>query len=163
MRASEWTEFVTQDRPGRIDRLCFGNPEEVNDQRRGDSLRQVYRFRPGQRFGVVWWRRYSDRSQKRTLMIAEATGACTTPKIWLPGFEGAVTIHLMLEQLGPAGQDGVVDHFLDLIGLLRCNRIDPTRVIPTYYRELAYRIMAGQISRWRRFDRYLLEFPACVM
>ena len=163
MVTARWTEFVAQDRPGKIDRLCFGRPDEILYRGGADAEEQVCRFRPGQRFGVVWWRRYPDRSQKRTLMIAEATPAYPHPTLQLPGIRNAVTIYLMLEQLGPSGRDGVIDRFLDLLSLIRRQQLDPARVVPDYYQQLAYRIMAGQISRWRRFDQYLLEFPVCVM
>ena len=59
----------------------------------------------------------------------------------LPGIRPAVGVIVVIDQDGPAGQDGTVDRMLDLIDSVRRSGCDPARLPPRCWREAAYHLM----------------------
>jgi hypothetical protein len=100
----------------------------------------VYHFRPGQIFGVVWWRRYPDDRQHRAVAIVQALGDDQTGHE-LPSIHTAVAVHAIVDQHGPAGQDGAVDLLLDLIQDLKHRGQKLEKLPPAYWTEAVHRIM----------------------
>ena len=116
MRPVRLTRFVSRYVPCRkLDSLCIGKPAMHHEESRG---RSVYHFHPGQMFGVFWWRRHPDDRQHRAVAIVQALGSDQIGHE-VPGIHSAVAIHAMVDQHGPAGQDGAVDLLLDLIQDIR--------------------------------------------
>ena len=130
-------EFTTRDAPGSIRRLLFGRPAEQD--RSGPDT--VYRFTPGDIFAAVWWRRLSGGRQHRILAVL---GGLEDPpaRIILPGLKLRTPIQVMLDQHGPAGQDGAIDEFTDHVYRLQRAGIDPADLTPGYYRRAACAIMS---------------------
>ncbi|MEM6457836.1 MAG: DUF2840 domain-containing protein [Planctomycetota bacterium] len=164
MAAIGWTQLVIRDKPGRVDRVCFGRPVTISRRHRprtgGSSApaETLIRFAPDQCFGLVRWRRDPAGGQRRVFVVLQAIPRPTghrrdnldlnTSRLRLPDIDPEVKIHLLLEQLGPAGSDGVVDRMLDLIGELNGRRIDVASLKPSYFREVAHRLMADGSLRW---------------
>jgi hypothetical protein len=112
LRPIRLTRFVARYIPrSKLDGLCFGAPANQHEERNG---RRVYHFRPDQIFGVMWWRRYPDDRQHRAVAIVQALASDQTGHE-LPDIRAAVAVHAIVDQHGPAGQDGAVDLLLDLI------------------------------------------------
>jgi hypothetical protein len=142
-------------------------------------LETLYRFTPGQRFGLVRWRREPSGRQRRIFAVleaqprpshrlndpehnetqkadGEAEGCC-----WLDDLIPAVRVHLLLEQLGPAGGDGVIDLMLDWLAELRYHGIDPGELDPRYLRGVAHRMMADDPPRWPQPQDYFNGQQLC--
>jgi hypothetical protein len=79
----------------------------------------------------------------------------------LADLEPAVRVHLLLEQLGPSGYDGIVDHMLDLLIALRHHQIDPSELNPAYLCEAAHRLLADLPPRWPGSNDYLTGKRSC--
>lgn len=138
MRPIRLTRFVARYVPcSRLDGLCFGAPTNHHEERKG---RSVYHFRPGQIFGVVWWRRYSDDRQHRAVAIVQALKPDQTGHE-LPGIHTPVAVHAIVDQHGPAGQDGAVDLLLDLIQDLKQRGQHLEKLPPTYWTEAVHHIL----------------------
>ncbi len=138
MRPICLTRFVARYVPrSRLVSLCFGTPANHHDERKG---RSVYHFRPGQVFGVVWWRRYPDDRQHRAVAIVQALGSDQTGHE-LPSIHTAVAVHAIVDQHGPAGQDGAVDLLLDLIQDLKHRGQKLEKLPPAYWTEAVHRIL----------------------
>jgi len=132
------TRFVSRYVPrSRLDGLCFGTPANHHEERKGCT---VYHFRPGQIFGVLWWRRYPDDRQHRAIAIVEAIGSGQTGHE-LPSIHSPVTVHAIVDQHGPAGQDGAVDLLLDLIQDLKQRGQNPAELPPTYWPKVVHLIL----------------------
>jgi hypothetical protein len=136
-----------------IDCLAFGDPVNHHEER---NRRTVYHFRPGQIFGVVWWRKYSEDRQHRALAVIEALPAGQTGYV-LPGIQPGVTVHAIVDQHGPGGQDGAVDQLLDVIHDLKHRRQNPASISPNFWVETAHQILLCQSP----FDSYADEGVAC--
>ena len=148
LRPDRLTCFVAGYAPGSsFDDLCFGDPAHHHAEE--DNVR-VYHFRPGQVFGLIWWRRQSDGSQHRVLAIVEALAADQHGHD-LPGLHARATVHAILHQSGPAGQDGAVDLMLDQIQEMKSRGMNPATMTPAYWTELAHHILLCPI----------LSHPAC--
>jgi hypothetical protein len=114
------TRFVARHVAGAVhDGLCFGDPVQKVARRKS----AVYYFRPGQRFGVLWWRRDFHGRQYRIFAAVEALPV-GEPGHHLPGIHAVVEVHALMHQLGPAGREGAVDQLLDLIEDLKCDGTD---------------------------------------
>ena len=138
MRSTRLTRFIARYVPGSsFDNLCFGDPVEERVERKD---RQVYHFRPGQIFGVVWWRRNADGDQHRALAVVQALPHDRIGHD-LPGIHAGVAVHAMVDQHGPAGQDGAVDLILDLIQEMKSRGQNPAALPPTYWTETAHHIL----------------------
>ena len=138
MRSIRLTRFVAHYVPrSRFDGLCFGTPAHQHEERRG---RTIYHFLPGQIFGIVWWRRHPDDRQHRAVAIVQALGQEQTGHE-LPGIHTPVAVHALVDQHGPAGQDGPVDQLLDLIQDLKHRGPEPESLPPTYWAETVHRIL----------------------
>lgn len=138
MSPTRLTRFVARYVPrSRFDGLCFGTPTNHHEKRKGHN---VYHFRPGQIFGVVWWRRYPDDRQHRAVAIVQALARDQVGHE-LPGIHTAVAVHAIVDQHGPAGQDGAVDMLLDLIEDLKSGGQDPERLSPDYWTNAVHRIL----------------------
>jgi hypothetical protein len=151
-------------------------------------LATLYRFVSGQRFGLVRWRRDSSGRQRRILAVLEALPPA--PQMLNPsrlnshemGREGrmplgagdeaegcyllddlvpAVRVHLLLEQLGPAGGDGVLDLMLDWLAELRRHGIDPGELHPLYLRGVAHRLLTDHHPLWPEPRDYLTQERTC--
>lgn len=141
VRSSRLTRFVARYVTGSMaDCLCFGDPDHHHDERRGHTN---YHFRPGQLFAVVWWRRYSEDRQHRALAVVEALAAGKSGHV-LPSIDCAVAVHAIVDQHGPAGQDGAVDQFIDLVQELKHRRQNPATMPASYWTETAQRILLCQ-------------------
>ncbi len=142
MRSIRLTRFVTRYVPrSSLDGLCFGAPANQHEEREGHS---VYHFRPGQIFGVVWWRRYPEDRQHRTVAIVQALGIDQSGHE-LPGIHSAVAVHAIVDQHGPAGQDGAVDLLLDLIEDLKLRGRKPEKLPPSYWTKAVHDILLQPI------------------
>ena len=86
----------------------------------------------------------------------EAEGRCR-----LEDLVPDVRVHLLLEQLGPAGTDGVVDLMLDWLIELRCHGIDPRELDPLYLRGVTHRIITDQPPRLPEPRDYLTGDRSC--
>jgi hypothetical protein len=140
MRRALLTHFTATTNPHvRIDALCFGTPARSYHQRG----RTIHEFRPGQIFGVVWWRWYAGDQQHRTLAILEVPRARGEGDSVLD-VQPAVIVHVFMDQYGPAGQERSVDHMLDLIHNIRDRGIEPATIAAKYWRRASRRILLGQ-------------------
>jgi hypothetical protein len=138
MRPIRLTRFTARYVPRRrLDCLCLGKPVQHHEERSGQT---VYHFRPGQVFGVVWWRRHPDDRQHRAVAIVEALGR-DQPGHELPGIQAAVAVHAIVDQDGPAGQDGAVDALLDLIQELKQRGHEPEKLPSNYWTEAVHQIL----------------------
>lgn len=138
MRSVHLTRFISRYVPrSSLDALCFGQPVKQHEDRDG---RQVYHFRPGQVFGVVWWRRYSDDRQHRAVAIVEALGRDQAGHE-LPSIRSVVALHAIVDQHGPAGQDGAVDLLLDLIDDLKRQGQKLEEFPPAYWTDAVLHIL----------------------
>jgi hypothetical protein len=132
------THFIARFVPrSRLDGLCFGTPTHHHRQRQG---RTIHQFRPGQIFGVIWWRWCPDDRQHRTLAIVQALGNGQAGH-QLPGIKKAVAVHAIVDQHGPAGQDGAVDLLLDLIEDLKHRGQKPEQLPPIFWTDAVHRIL----------------------
>jgi len=124
--------------------LSFGNlfSKEIMDTP-DDSTEIIYHFASGQRFCPVWWRISSDRSQHWVLAVVEALEDPSTG-VQLPGIAPAVAVHAILDQHTPAGYEGNVDRFLDLIERLRSQNINPAQVSGRYWQQAACQVILGE-------------------
>ncbi len=136
-----------------IDCLCFGDP--VNHHEEGNR-RTAYHFRPGQIFGVVWWRKYSEDRQHRALAVVEALPSGHAG-FTLPGIQPAVSVHAIVDQHGPSGMDGAVDQLLDVIHDLKHRRKNPATLPSSYWPETVHQILLCQTP----FDSYADEGFIC--
>ena len=59
----------------------------------------------------------------------------------LPGIEAAVAVHAIVDQDGPAGQDGAVDALLDLIQELKQRGREPEKLPSNYWTEAVHQIL----------------------
>jgi hypothetical protein len=140
MRPARLTHFTATTIPHvRIDALCFGAPARSYAQRD----RTIHEFRPGQIFGVVWWRWYAGDQQHRTLAILEAPRAPGDGDS-VPDVHPAAIVHVFMDQYGPAGQERSVDHLLDLIQNIRNRGMEPATIGAKYWRRASRRILLGQ-------------------
>jgi hypothetical protein len=132
------TRFVSRYVPcHRLDSLCFGSPAIQHPEARGHS---VYHFHPGQMFAVLWWRRHPNDRQHRAVAVVEALGTDQMGHE-LPGIHHAVAVHAIVDQHGPAGQDGAVDLLLDLIQDLK-NRGKRLETLPAkFWTDAVHRIL----------------------
>lgn len=136
---SDFTRFVASHVAGSsFDGLGFGDPfrQVVRKQH------TIYYFRPRQIFAVLWWRRYSQDRQQRTLAVAEALPAEQTGCI-LPGVDRAVAVHALVPQHGPAGQDGAVDQLLDLIEDFKSKGTNPTKFPAEFWPQTMRDLLLG--------------------
>ena len=133
-----------------FDGLCFGDPvrQVIRKQR------TTYYFRPGQIFAVLWWRRYSQDRQQRTLAVAEALPADQTGCI-LPGVDRAVAVHVLVPQHGPAGQDGAVDQLLDLIEDFKSNGTNPTKFPAEFWPQTVRDLVLGPMLELKAMEDLL--------
>lgn len=132
------------DQPGqRICRLCFGSPVAERKVQRDGYVETIHDFFATQRFGVVWWKRRSDGSQHRVLAVLEAL---ETPTIGVkvPDVSNKVLVHALIEQNGPAGADGPVDGFLQILDQIRDGGNVPDKLPSILFSMLGHQI---QISR----------------
>lgn len=148
---SDFTRFVASHIAGSsFDGLCFGDPVRQVVQK---HITTSY-FRPGQVFAVLWWRRYSQDRQHRTLAVAEALPAERTGCI-LPGVDRAVAVHALVPQHGPAGQDGAVDQLLDLIEDFKSNGTNPTKFPPEFWRQTVRDLLLGPMLELKGMEDVL--------
>lgn len=139
MRRTQLTHFTSTSIPhSRVDALSFGTP--VSSYRKHG--RTVYQFRPGQIFGVVWWRHCADDRQHRAAAIVQAIDSHYAGR-HMPGIQKPVAVHAIVDQHGPAGQDGAVDLLLDLIEDLKRRGRKPEQLPLTYWAEASLRILLG--------------------
>ncbi len=132
------TRFVSRYVPcHRLDSLCFGKPSMHHEESRG---RSVYHFHPGQIFGVFWWRRHVDDRQHRAVAIVQALGNDQMGHE-LPGIHAAVAVYAIVDQHGPAGQDGAVDLLLDLIQDLRERGRKPEKLPAVFWTDAVHHIL----------------------
>jgi hypothetical protein len=124
--------------------LAFGNQfaKEVAE-RPDDSTEIIYHFASGQRFCAAWWRMFSDHSQHWVIAVVEALEDPTCG-VQLPGISPAVAVHAILNQHTPAGYEGNVDRYLDVIDHLKSQNINPAQVSARYWQEAACRIVLGE-------------------
>jgi hypothetical protein len=108
-------------------------------------------------FGVVWWRRYSEDRQHRALAVVEALPAGQVGHV-LPGIEPSVTVHAIVDQHGPGGQDGAVDQLLDVIHDLKHRGQNPAALPQSYWTEIVHQILLCQTP----FDSFADESMACL-
>jgi hypothetical protein len=59
----------------------------------------------------------------------------------LPGIHSAVAVHAIVDQHGPAGQNGTVDLLLDLIEDVKARGEDPAKLPPKYWTKVVHRIL----------------------
>jgi len=138
LRPVSFTRFVSRYvSHRRLDSLCFGVPTLHHEERNG---RGVYHFRPGQIFGVAWWRRYGNDRQHRAVAIVEALAA-DQPGHELPSIHAPVAVHAIADQHGPAGQDGAVDCLLDIIEDLKRRGKKLEQLPPSFWTEAAHKIL----------------------
>jgi hypothetical protein len=138
LRSSHLTRFVSRYVPhSSLERLCFGAPANQHEEHEGQS---VYHFHPGQIFGVVWWRRFPADRQHRAVAIVQALRDDQSGHD-LPGIHSAVAVHAIVDQHGPAGQNGTVDLLLDLIEDVKARGQDPAKLPPKYWTKVVHRIL----------------------
>jgi hypothetical protein len=138
LRAIRLTRFVSRYVSHcSFDGLCFGAPAHHHEER---ERRGVYHFHPSQVFGVLWWRRYPHDRQHRALAIVQALGADEAGHE-LPGIHGHVAVHGIVDQYGPAGQDGSVDLLLDLIHDLKLRGREVETLPPSFWTEAVHHIL----------------------
>jgi len=124
--------------------LAFGNlfAKEVVDG--PDDFREIiYHFASGQRFCLVWWRIANDRSQHWVLAVVEALED-PSAGIHLPGIAPAVAVHAILDQHSPAGYEGNVDRYINLIDHLKSRKINPAQVSGRYWQQAACQVVLGE-------------------
>ena len=144
MKLQATTRLLAYDQPGqRICRLCFGSPISQRQVQHSDYVETIHDFLPTQRFGVVWWNRRGDGNQHRVLAVLEAL---ETSKIGVrvPDVSAKVLVHALIEQEGPAGDDGPVDRFLLLLDQIRDGGSEPEKLPSLIFRMLGHHI---QITR----------------
>jgi hypothetical protein len=142
MRPARLTQFIACFVPrSRLDGLCFGTPTHHHPQRQG---RTVYHFCSGQIFGVVWWRRCLDDRQHRIFAVVQALGNRQAGHE-LPGIKKAVAVLAIVNQDGPAGQDGAVDLLLDLVEDLKHRGQKPEHLPPIFWIDAVHRILLSPI------------------
>ena len=148
---SELTRFVATHVAGSsFDGLCFGEPaRQVN--RKGHT---VYYFRPGQIFAVLWWRRYSEDRQNRTLAVVEALPPNKTGRV-LPGIDRAVTVHALVPQHGPAGTDGPLDQFLDYIEDFKSNGVNLTKFPAEFWPQTVQDLLFSPMMQLKGMEEFL--------
>ena len=148
---SDFTRFVASHVAGSsFDGLCFGDPVRQVVRKQHTN----YYFRPGQIFAVLWWRRYSQDRQHRTLAVAEALPAEQTGCI-LPGVDRAVAVHALVPQHGPAGQDGTVDQLLDLIEDFKSNGTNPTKFPAEFWPQTVRDLVLGPMLELKGMEDVL--------
>jgi hypothetical protein len=124
--------------------LAFGNSFTKEVVKRADESSEIiYHFPSGQRFCPVWWHIANDRSQHWILAVLEALEE-PARGIQLPDISPAVAVHAILDQHTPAGYDGNVDRYLDLIEHLKSQNINPAQVSGRYWQEAACQIVQGK-------------------
>ncbi|HVT89410.1 MAG TPA: DUF2840 domain-containing protein [Tepidisphaeraceae bacterium] len=154
MRSSRLTRFIARYVRGSLaDCLCFGDPVNHHEERHGHTS---YHFRPGQLFAVVWWRRHSEDRQHRAFAVVEALAAGKSGHV-LPSIDAPVAIHAIVDQHGPAGQDGAVDQFIDLVHELKHRSQNPAAMPASYWIETAQRILLCEIP----FDDFSYTTAEC--
>ena len=136
MRKGPFTEFVAIEKfQVEVSRLCFGHPLRV---RHG-----VYRFLPGDVFAVIRHLWLPDGRQHHTLAVVQALShgaeGMIVPNVW-----PAVDIYAVVDQSGPAGQDGNFDRFLQFIQAIGRLGVDMSEVNPNYWRQASHRLMLRQ-------------------
>ena len=132
------------DQPGqRICRLCFGSPVAERKVQHDGYVETIHDFFATQRFGVVWWKRRSDGSQHRVLAVLEAL---ETPTIGVkvPDVSNKVLVHALIEQDGPAGADGPVDGFLQILDQIRDGGNVPDKLPSILFSMLGHQIQISQ-------------------
>lgn len=145
MRSNRLTRFVARYVPGSMaDCLCFGEPVHQHDEPNPPSRRTVYHFRPGQLFGILCWRRYPLDYQHRLLAVVEATSAGRGGQL-LPGIYPGVKVHTIVDQQGPAGQEGSVDQLLDLIQDLKEHGQNPAELPPSFWTQTGNDVLLHQM------------------
>jgi len=138
LHAVRFTRFVSRYvAHRRMDSLCFGAPMLNHEERPG---RTVYHFRPGQVFGVVWWRRFSQDRQHRAVAVVQAL-TVDQPGHDLPSIHGPVAVHAIADQHGPAGQDGAVDGLLDLMEDLKSRGKKLETLPAAFWTDAAHKIL----------------------
>jgi hypothetical protein len=135
--------------------LCFGAPAHQHQER---DWRNVYHFHPSQIFAVFWWRRYSDDCQHRAIAIVQALGMDQTGHE-IPGVNAPVAVHAIIDQHGPAGQDGAVDLLLDLIQNLKGRGRKVETLPPSYWVQAVHHILLHPI----RSNSKPGEEPLCAV
>lgn len=138
------TQLFAYDHPGRrICRLCFGDPIKQRQIQRPDYIETIHDFLPTQVFGVVWWSRRSEGQQHRMLAVLEAL---ETAKIGarMPDVSAKVLVHTMLQQEGPAGNDGVIDRFLLLLDQIRDSGSEPNKLPAVLFHMIGRHIQLSQ-------------------
>jgi hypothetical protein len=118
--------------------------------------RAICEFRAGQLFAVVWWRRYSEDRQHRTLAVVEAISTGKLCHI-LPGIHPGVAVHVLVRQHGPAGQDETVDQLLDLIEDLKHRGRNPAELPAAFWTEAARELLICQVP----LESFDLESMVC--
>lgn len=145
MRPNRLTRFVARYVPGSMaDCLCFGDPVQQHDEPTSPNRRTLYHFRPGQLFAILCWRRYSEDRQHRVLAVVEAMPAGRSGR-FLPGIHPGAKVHAIVDQHGPAGQEGAVDQLLDLIQDLKEHGQNPGDLPPAFWAQTAQDILVHQM------------------
>ena len=137
------TRFVSRENSIVREQLCFGTPVAQECHCFPEGVGVAYRFLPGQVFGVVRWERHTDGRQHWVLAVVQALRN-PGDGFALTGIDPEVAVHAMIDQHTPAGQEGAVDEFLDLIDRIKRSGKDPAKISARYYRAASYRIMLGE-------------------
>ncbi|MDA8378936.1 MAG: hypothetical protein M0Z50_18240 [Planctomycetia bacterium] len=111
---------------------------------------------------MVWWNRRSDGRQHRVLAVLEAL---ETSKIGVrvPDVSAKVLVHALIEQEGPAGDDGPVDGFLLLLDQIRDGGSEPEKLPSLIFRMLGHHIQMtrcfheGRIGSTRGWSKVCLN------
>jgi hypothetical protein len=124
--------------------LAFGDlfAREVVDGP-DDSAEIIYHFASGQRLCPVWRHILEDRSQHWVLAVVETLEDPSTG-VRLPGIAPAVKVHAILDQHTPAGYEGNVDRYLEVIDRLKSHKINPAHVSGRYWCDAACRVVLGE-------------------
>ncbi len=132
MRSIRLTRFVSRHiAQTSFDGLCFGAPAHQHEEA---GWRSVYHFHPSQIFGVIWWRRHCQHRQHRVIAIVQALDI-DQMGYEVPAINATVAVHALVDQHGPAGQDGAVDLLLDLIQDLKQRGRKLETLTPSYWVE----------------------------
>jgi hypothetical protein len=91
-------------------------------------------------FAVLWWRRRPNDRQHRAVAVVQALDGDQTGHE-LPGIHHAVAVHAIVDQHGPAGQDGAVDLLLDLIQDLKHRGRKLEKLPATFWTDAVHRIL----------------------
>lgn len=154
MRPDQLTRFSARHVAGsKADCLCFGDLVRRQVERNGHA---IHCFRPGQMFGVVWWRRYSPDRQHRTLAIVEALPIGNVGRV-LPGIHPGAAVHVLVRQYGPAGQDEAVDRLLDLIEDFKHRGRNPAEMAAAIWIDAAQELLLCQVP----LESFDLEGMVC--